>query len=148
MPTMFALVVYVFVTDVRCFEFCESILVDQNVPESWKGRRGELARGSVAASGSRRGGMYSRNSKNELKPAKRPHVRVNVHRFYFLIFKLNVISRHSCFVFITFFFCSDFRQIYLILSFIYIYKYIYKTIMFESGRYPCAMDDYVAPIMF
>ena len=34
MATMFALVVYVFVTDVRCFEFCESILVDENVPES------------------------------------------------------------------------------------------------------------------
>ena len=28
--------------------------------------------------------MYTRGSKNERKPAKHPHVRVKVHRFYFL----------------------------------------------------------------
>ena len=46
------------------------------------------------------GGMYTRSSKNERKPAKHPHVRVEVHRLYFFsISKFNVISRHSCFVF-------------------------------------------------
>ena len=63
--------------------------------------------------------LKTRNSKNELRPAKRPDVSVNVNRFYFLISQINVISWHSCFVFTIFFFCSDFSQIYLILLFIY-----------------------------
>ena len=76
--------------------------------------------------------LKTRNSKNELRPAKRPDVSVNVNRFYFLISQINVISWHSCFVFTIFFLLFRFQP-NIFDSIIYLYISQYKTIMFESG---------------